>query len=49
MLIVQLSNCVSPDFCDGEGEIASQNYAFLIGEDTFDQVFARLGNGELQY
>jgi len=42
MLVVQLDNGVSVDFYDQEGEIASQHYAFLIGEDDFDRVFARI-------
>jgi len=31
------------------GEIASQHYAFLIGEDDFDRVFARVRERGLQY
>ncbi len=42
MLVVQLDNDVSVDFYDQEGEIARQHYAFLIGEDDFDRVFARI-------
>jgi catechol 2,3-dioxygenase-like lactoylglutathione lyase family enzyme len=41
-LVVELANGVSLDFHDTDGEIASQHYAFLIGEEDFDQVFARL-------
>jgi catechol 2,3-dioxygenase-like lactoylglutathione lyase family enzyme len=41
-LVVELDNGVSLDFHDAEGEIASQHYAFLIGEDDFDAVFARI-------
>ena len=38
-LVVELSNGVSLDFYEIDGEIASQHYAFLIGEDDFDQIF----------
>lgn len=40
-LIVDLDNGVSLDFHDKAGDIALQHYAFLIGEDDFDAVFAR--------
>ena len=49
MLVVQLTNGVSLDFYEKEGEIASQHYAFLIGEDEFDQVFARICNRGVQH
>ncbi|KPN87385.1 MULTISPECIES: VOC family protein [Pseudomonas] len=42
MLIVKLDNDVSLDFYDNDPPIASQHYAFLIGDDDFDQAFARL-------
>ena len=48
-LVVELSNGVSLDFCEIDREIASQHYAFLIGEDDFDQVFARIRERGLQY
>ncbi len=41
-LVVELSNGVSLDFRDTGGEIASQHYAFLVGEEEFDGVFARI-------
>jgi len=42
-LVVPLENSVSLDFIDaGEGPIARQHYAFLIGEDDFDKVFGRI-------
>jgi len=49
MLVVQLANGVSLDFHEHAGEIAAQHYAFLIGEDDFDQVFARIRGLGLQY
>jgi catechol 2,3-dioxygenase-like lactoylglutathione lyase family enzyme len=42
MLMVRLDNHVSLDFYDDDPPIASQHYAFLIGEDDFDKAFARL-------
>ena len=49
MLVVQLNNSVSLDFYENNGEISSQHYAFLIGEDDFDQVFARIGGRGVQH
>ena len=48
-LVVQLNNGVSLDFYEIDGEISSQHYAFLIGEDDFDQVFARIRGRGLQH
>lgn len=41
-LVVDLANGVSLDFLESDQEIASQHYAFLIGEDDFDRVHARI-------
>jgi hypothetical protein len=40
--VVELQNGVSLDFMDVDGEIGVQHYAFLISEDEFDAVAARL-------
>jgi catechol 2,3-dioxygenase-like lactoylglutathione lyase family enzyme len=40
--VVELDNGVSLDYHDTSGDIASQHYAFLIGEDDFDRVLERL-------
>ena len=48
-LVVELANGVSLDFHDTDGEIAPQHYAFLIGEEDFDQVFARLRERGQEY
>jgi catechol 2,3-dioxygenase-like lactoylglutathione lyase family enzyme len=40
--VVELQNGVSLDFMDVEGDIAVQHYAFLISEEEFDAVSARL-------
>ena len=48
-LVVELSNGASLDFHETDGEIASQHYAFLIGEDEFDQIFGRIRQRRLEY
>jgi catechol 2,3-dioxygenase-like lactoylglutathione lyase family enzyme len=40
--VLDLSNGVSLDFHDVDGEIAMQHYAFLISEAEFDSVFGRI-------
>ncbi|HEY0815707.1 MAG TPA: VOC family protein [Pseudonocardia sp.] len=40
--VVELDNGVSLDFVDRSDEIVPQHYAFLITEDDFDAVAARL-------
>ena len=42
MLVVRLSNGVSMDFYQQDGKITLQHYAFLVTEEEFDQVFARV-------
>jgi catechol 2,3-dioxygenase-like lactoylglutathione lyase family enzyme len=41
-LVVEVDNGVSLDFADSDGEVAPQHYAFLISEQEFDEVFARV-------
>jgi catechol 2,3-dioxygenase-like lactoylglutathione lyase family enzyme len=41
-LVVDMANGVSLDFLESDQEIASQHYAFLITEDDFDRVYARI-------
>ena len=41
-LVVELGNRVSLDFHQTDDEITSQHYAFLVGEQDFDQVFGRI-------
>ena len=48
-LVVEVDNGVSLDFSETERDIARQHYAFLIGEDEFDQVFARISEGGVKY
>ena len=47
---VTLDNGVSLDFMAGDDDaIVGQHYAFLVGEDEFDRVFARLRERGLPY
>jgi len=48
-LVVELSNGVSLDFHETDGEISSQHYAFLIAEAEFDQILGRVREKGLEY
>jgi catechol 2,3-dioxygenase-like lactoylglutathione lyase family enzyme len=50
-LVVQVDNDVSLDFADvgADGTVHPQHYAFLVGEDEFDEIFARIRNRGLTY
>ena len=49
-LVVDTANGVSLAFLEDDGDpIASQHYAFLIGEDDFDAVFGRIRERGLAY
>lgn len=47
--VVEMANGVSLDYHAVEGEIASQHYAFLIGEDDFDEIFGRIRERNLEH
>src|SRR5262245_37914338 len=47
--VVTLANDVSLDFVDGRGPIHPQHYAFLVSENEFDQIWARLRDRDLAY
>jgi catechol 2,3-dioxygenase-like lactoylglutathione lyase family enzyme len=47
--IVDVDNDVSLDFHDTDGEIASQHYAFLIGDHEFDDVYGRIRERRLEH
>ena len=49
MLVVALGNQVSLDFYENEDRIALQHYAFLLPDDEFDAVFARIRERGLPY
>lgn len=40
--VVDTANGVSLDYHTVDGDITSQHYAFLIGEDDFDAIFGRI-------
>ena len=46
---VVADNDVTLDFMETDGEIVSQHYAFLISEDDFDAVFARVTDRGIPY
>jgi catechol 2,3-dioxygenase-like lactoylglutathione lyase family enzyme len=46
--VVQMGD-TSLDFVDSTDEITSQHYAFLVNEDEFDQIFARVRERGLTY
>jgi len=48
-LVVETANEVSLDFMDVDGDITSQHYAFLVGEDEFDAIFERIQRWHLHY
>jgi len=48
-LVVELSNGVSLDFKEKASPIASQHYAFLVGEDDFDHVHDRITAHGIEY
>ena len=39
---VELDNGVTLDYMHVDGDIASQHYAFIVGEEEFDQIYARI-------
>ena len=47
--VVELDNRVSVDFLETGDAIAPQHYAFLVSEDDFDGVFARIGERGIRY
>ena len=48
-MVVALDNGVSLDFMQKEGDVALQHYAFLISEEAFDAVLARIRAKGLTY
>ena len=48
-LVVEVDNDVSLDFADDHGPVHPQHYAFLVGEDEFDQIFGRIRERGLPY
>ena len=48
-LVVDTGNGVSLDYNQVDGEPARQHYAFLVSEEEFDQIFARIRERGLDY
>jgi len=48
-LVVQMTNDVSLDYHEVDGDIPSQHYAFLVGEDEFDAIFGRIVERDLDH
>jgi catechol 2,3-dioxygenase-like lactoylglutathione lyase family enzyme len=48
-LVLEVANGVSLDFADAAGPIHVQHYAFLVSEEEFDQIFARIQAQGLEY
>jgi catechol 2,3-dioxygenase-like lactoylglutathione lyase family enzyme len=47
--VVELSNGVSLDFADDQGDVVPRHYAFLVGEEEFDDIFGRIKERGLEY
>lgn len=47
--VVQAANGVSLDYADDHGRVHPQHYAFLVGEDEFDQIHGRIVERGLTY
>jgi catechol 2,3-dioxygenase-like lactoylglutathione lyase family enzyme len=48
-LVVEADNGVSLDFAETTGDITSQHYAFLVGEQEFDAAYGRILERGLPY
>jgi len=46
---VSLDNGVALDFIQADSHLIVEHYAFLVGEDKFDQIFDRIRARELPY
>jgi catechol 2,3-dioxygenase-like lactoylglutathione lyase family enzyme len=47
--VVEVANGVTLDYHDVDGEFGEQHFAFLISEEEFDDVFARITERDLDY
>jgi len=47
--VVQVANGVSLDYADDHGPVHPQHYAFLVTDDEFDQIHARIVERGLAY
>jgi len=48
-VVVQVDNDVSLDFLDVDDVVHPQHYAFMVGEDDFDEIFGRIRERALPY
>ena len=48
-MVVEVAHGASLDFMDTADEIPWQHYAFLVGEDEFDEIFGRIRERALPY
>ncbi len=48
-LCVETANGVSLDYMDRDGDFERSHYAFLVSEDEFDAIFARVTERGLRY
>jgi len=48
-VVVQVANGVSLDYADDHGAVHPQHYAFMVSEDEFDQIHARIVERGLTY
>ena len=48
-VVVQVANGVSLDYADDHGAVHPQHYAFLVADDEFDQIHARIVARGLTY
>jgi catechol 2,3-dioxygenase-like lactoylglutathione lyase family enzyme len=46
---VEIPNGVTLDYLEASGEVISQHYAFLVSEEEFDAIFARIQDAGLTY
>ncbi len=46
---VALDNGVTLDFIQADSQLVIEHYAFLVGEEEFDQIFGRIRSRELPY
>ncbi len=48
-MTVTLAGGVALDYADADGSVRPQHYAFLVGEDDFDGILARIQSAGLDY
>ena len=48
-VVVKIDHDTKFDFCDTDGDITSQHYAFRVDEAEFDAIFSRISERALPY